>query len=368
MNVPLLDLKKQFAEIKNEVMPAIEAVCESQALCLGPAVDKFEKEVAQYCGVKYALGVSSGSDALLVALMSLGIEPGDEVIVPSFTFVATTGAVARVGAVPVFVDIDEDSFNIDPAKIEEKITSKTKAIIPVHLFGQVAQMKPIIEIANKYGLAVVEDAAQSIGAKQDGISCGNFGDFGCYSFYPTKNLGAFGDGGLLVTNDENLYDIAKMIRNHGQSATYEYQLIGGNFRLDGIQGAVLSVKLKHLDNWSQKRRDNAAVYDKAFANIDDIKTPMIEQNNYSIYNQYTIRTSRRDELKQFLQENGVGCAVYYPYPLHLQKCFAKLGYKQGDLPNTDKACLEVLSLPIAPELSGEQLDYVVKTVRRFFKG
>lgn len=366
MQVPLLDLRKQFAQIRDEVMPVINEVCESQALCLGPAVAKFEEEVADYCESKFALGVSSGTDALLMALMALEIKPGDEIIVPSFTFVATTGAVARVGATPVFVDIDEKTFNIDPAKIEEKITSKTRAIIPVHLFGQLANMKPIMAIAKKHNLAVVEDAAQSIGATQDGTKCGNFGNFGCFSFYPTKNLGAFGDGGLVTTNDKNLCDISKMVRNHGQNATYEYQMIGGNFRLDGIQGAVLNIKLKYLESWSNKRRENAKYYDEGFAGLD-LVTPYIAENNRSIFNQYTIRCDRRDELQKYLQENEIGCAVYYPSPLHLQKCFHHLGYKEGDLPLTDKACKEVLSLPIAPELASDHRDFVIEKVNAFFK-
>ncbi len=366
MQVPLLDLKKQFEQIRDEVMPAINRVCQEQALCLGPAVDKFEKEIALYCESKYAIGVSSGTDALLVALMALGIKPGDEIIVPAFTFVATTGAVARVGAVPVFVDIDEKTFNIDPTKIEEKITDKTRAIIPVHLFGQLADMKPIMSIAKKYNLSVIEDAAQSIGASQDGIKCGNFGDFGCFSFYPTKNLGAFGDGGLITTNNQNLDNLTRMVRNHGQNATYEYQIIGGNFRLDGIQGAVLSVKLNYLDQWSNKRRENAEFYNEAFADLD-LETPYIAENNHSIYNQYTIKCAKRDALQAHLRESEVGCGVYYPFPLHLQKCFAHLNYKEGDLPITDKVCKEVLSLPISPELTTEQRDFVVETVRAFFK-
>lgn len=367
MQVPLLDLRKQFAQIKDEVMPAINEVCESQALCLGPAVASFEKNVAQYCDSKFAIGVSSGSDALLVALMTLGIEPGDEIIAPAFTFVATTGAIARVGATPVFVDIDPKTFNIDPAKIEEKITPKTRAIIPVHLFGQVADMKPIMAIAKKHNLAVVEDCAQSIGASQDGVKCGNFGDFGCFSFYPTKNLGAFGDGGLITTNNAELDDITRMIRNHGQNSTYEYQMIGGNFRLDGIQGAVLDIKLKYLDSWSNKRIENAKRYNDALSSIEDLTTPFVEDNNHCIFNQYTIRTTKRDELKNFLQSKEVGCAVYYPFPLHLQKCFEHLNYSESDLPETDSACKEVLSLPIAPELTIEQQDFVIKTIKEFYQ-
>lgn len=366
MQVPMLDLRKQYEQIKDEVMPEIEEVCRSQALCLGPAVEKFEKEIASYCHAKHAIGTSSGTDSLLVALMAGGIGFGDEVIVPSFTFAATTGVVARVGAVPVFVDIDEDTFNIDTKLIEEKITDKTKAIIPVHLYGQMADMKAICEIAEKHNLLIIEDAAQSIGAKQNSQMCGTIGDFGCFSFYPTKNLGAFGDGGLITTNSDKLDTLCRMVRNHGQNATYKYEMIGGNFRLDGIQGAVLSVKLRYLDLWADRRRTNAAVYDKGLAGVGDIIVPYIKPGNFSVYNQYTIRTSKRDELKQYLTDAGIGCAVYYPEPLHLQKCFAYLGGKEGDLPQTDKACKDVLSIPISPELTVEQQEYVIDKIKSFY--
>ena len=366
MNVPMLDLKAQYETIKGEIIPAITDVCEKQALCLGPAVVQFEENVAKYCGSNFAIGVSSGSDALLASLMSMGIGQGDEVIAPAFTFVATTGAIARVGATPVFVDINKDTFNIDPAKIESAITPKTKAIIPVHLFGQLADMDAILEIANKHDLLVIEDAAQSIGASQKGIKAGNFGDCGCFSFYPSKNLGAFGDGGLITTNDKSLCNKIKMVRNHGQSGTYEYELIGGNFRLDGIQGAVLDIKLKYLEKWSQKRRDNAAIYNNILSD-SEVKTPFIAENNISIYNQYTIKAPKRDELKQHLINNNIGCAVYYPNPLHLEKCFKDLGYKIGDLPETDRASKEVLSIPVYPELSTEQIEYVAKTILSFYK-
>jgi len=287
MQVPLLDLKAQYATIKEQVMPAISKVCESQALALGPAVADFEEKIATYCQSKYAVGVSSGTDALLVSLMALGIGEGDEVITTPFTFFSTAGCVVRVGAKPVFVDVEPDSYNINPSGIEEKVTEKTKAIIPVHLFGQAAQMKPINEIAQRHNLAVIEDAAQAIGASQDGIKCGNFSHCGCFSFYPTKNLGAFGDGGLVTTNKETLAQKLKILRDHGQSPRYFYGMIGGNFRLDGIQAAVLSVKLGYLDSWNEKRRQNAAFYDEVFSDTP-VQSPKIDQNNVSIYHQYAV--------------------------------------------------------------------------------
>ena len=365
MQVPILDLKAQFSEIKDEVMPAIEAVCSSQMLCLGPAVAQFEKEVAEYCGCEHAIGVSSGSDAILASLMTLDIGPGDEVITTPFTFFATAGAVERTGAKSVFVDIDENSFNIDPEKIKKAITHKTKAIIPVHLFGQVAQMKPIMELADKHSLYVIEDACQSIGAIQDGKKAGTIGDFGCFSFYPTKNLGAFGDGGLVTTDDKELADKLRICRDHGQNPRYYYNFVGGNFRLDGIQGAVLSVKLRHLNKWSEKRRQNAALYDELLKDAP-VQTPFIESNNVSIYHQYTIKAERRDELQKFLAENHIGTGVFYPEPLHTQKCFQHLKYKKGDFPVTERICEQVLSLPVYPELANEQIEYVAEKICEFY--
>ncbi|MDD5458084.1 MAG: DegT/DnrJ/EryC1/StrS family aminotransferase [Phycisphaerae bacterium] len=366
MNVPLLDLKQQYQQIKDEILPAISAVCESQMLCLGPAVAEFEKTVADYCGCKCAIGVSSGSDALLISLMAIDIQPGDEVITTPFTFFATAGAVARLGAKPVFVDIELDFYNIDPAKIEEKITKKTKAIIPVHLYGQVAQMKPIMQIAKKHNLFVIEDACQSIGASQDGIQAGNFGNTGCFSFYPTKNLGAFGDGGLVTTNDEKLAEKIRTLRDHGQNPRYYYNMIGGNFRLDGIQGAVLNVKLNHLNKWNEKRRQNAALYDSLLTGCP-AKTPKVAEGNKHIYHQYTIAAPKRDQLQKFLADNGISSAIFYPKPLHIQQCFSDLGYKDGDMPIAEKACEEVLSLPIFPELTEEQIKYTAAKICEFYR-
>jgi len=366
MQVPLLDLKSQYAGIRHEVKTAINEVCESQLFALGPAVAEFENKIAAYCGSKYAIGVSSGSDALLVSLMALDIKAGDEVITSPFTFFATAGAISRLGARPVFVDVDADSYNINPTGIEKKITEKTRAIIPVHLFGQAAQMKPIMEIAKRHGLFVVEDAAQAIGSSQDGIKCGNFGDLGCFSFYPTKNLGGFGDGGLVTTNDEKLAEKVKLLRNHGQISLYSYKLIGGNFRLDSIQAAVLGVKLKYVDEWNEKRRQNAAIYDRIFAN-SPIKTPKIDKNNVSTYHQYTVTVQQRDKLQKFLAENEIGSAIFYPKPLHLHECFGGLGFKQGDLPVAERLCSQVLSLPIYPELAVGQIEYVAETILKFYK-
>ncbi len=365
MQVPILDLKVQFDSYREEVMRAIGKVCESQAFALGPAVADFEEKIAEYCGCKCAIGVSSGTDALLVSLMALGVSAGDEVITTPFTFFATAGCVARLGARPVFVDVDGDSYNIDANLIEEKVTPRTRAIIPVHLFGQLAAMRPIMEIAARHNLAVVEDAAQSIGATQGGVRCGNFGDCGCFSFYPSKNLSAFGDGGLVATNDAKLAERIRILRNHGQNPQYFYGVIGGNFRLDGIQGAVLGVKLGYLAKWNEQRSRHAALYDRLLAG-SPVKTPKINSNNVSVYHQYTIRAPDRDGLQRHLNENKVGSAVFYPKPLHLQDCFGKLGYSEGDLPVAERLCGEVLSLPIYPELTERQIEYVARTVLEFY--
>lgn len=365
MQVPLLDLKAQYAAIKDEVTQAISKVCESQSFALGPAVAEFEEKIAAYCNSNYAIGVSSGTDALIVSLMALEIKAGDEVITTPFTFFATAGSIVRLGAKPVFVDVDADSYNIDPSAIEEKITEKTRAIVPVHLFGQAAQMKAIMEIARRHNLAVIEDAAQAIGASQDGIKCGNFGDCGCFSFYPAKNLGAFGDGGLVTINREDLAQKVRVLRDHGQEPRYFYKMIGGNFRLDGIQGAVLTVKLKYLDGWNEKRRQNAVLYDSIFTG-SPVKPPKLNANNVSIYHQYTVTVPERDKLQKFLAENNIGSAIFYPKPLHLQDCFSDLGYKPGDLPIAERLCNDVLSLPIYPELVPDQVEYAAKTVLKFY--
>ena len=329
MNVPLLDLKAQYATLREEMMPAIEAVMESQWFIGGPNVSKLEEEIAAYSGCVKGIGVSSGTDALLVSMMVLGVGPGDEVITTPFTFFATVGCIWRTGAKPVFVDIEPDTYNIDPSKIEAAITEKTKAIIPVHLYGQMADMDPIMEIAAKHNLFVIEDAAQSIGSVYKGRKAGSIGTTGCFSFFPSKNLGGNGDGGMVVTNDEALGHKLSMYRNHGMEPKYFHQEVGGNFRLDAIQAAALLIKLKYLDSWSQGRRDNGAKYNAIFADCPQITTPTIRDHNETIYNQYVIRVPNRDECKAFLVENSIGCDVYYPLSLHQQKCFASLGYKTG---------------------------------------
>ncbi len=377
MKIPLLDLKAQYASIKTEVATAINEVLESQYFILGPKVAELEEKVAAYSSSRYAVGVSSGSDALLVSLMALDIRPTDEVITTPFSFFSTAGVISRLNATPVFVDIDPVTYNIDPAKIEAAITEKTRAIIPVHLYGQSANMDPILKIARKHDLAVVEDAAQSIGAQYQGRSAGTMGDLGIFSFFPSKNLGGIGDGGMVVTNDQSLYEKLKILRVHGSKPKYFHKTVGGNFRLDAIQAAVLLVKLNHLDSWSEKRRQNAYFYDKNFKSAGlfekaEIKTPVPvykdwDDKNYHIYNQYTLRVSSRDKLRQFLKENDIGAEIYYPLPLHLQECFADLGYKQGDLPEAEKASHQVISIPIYPELTTSQQEYIIQKILEFYQ-
>lgn len=368
MKVPLLDLTKQYAELKAEIMPAVEAVLDSQMVCNGPAVRELEKQVAEYCHAARGVGVASGTDALLCALMALEIGSGDEVIIPTFTFFATAGVVWRTGATPVFVDIEEDTFNIDPSAVEAAITDKTKAIIPVHLYGQMADMNAVMTIAEKHNLYVIEDAAQAIGSAQNGKKACSIGNVGALSFYPTKNLGACGDAGMCVTNDDGLAAAMERVRNHGQGSTYMHQTVGGNFRMDTIQGAILSIKLKQLDKWHEGRRKNAAIYDEMLAGLDGIVTPVVRDGNYMIYNQYVIRvkgSGRRDDLKKFLGDNEIASGVYYPLCLHLQECFASLGGKVGDAPVAELATEEVLALPVTGELSEEQIKFVAETIRRF---
>jgi dTDP-4-amino-4,6-dideoxygalactose transaminase len=362
MKVKLLDLQTQYLSIKAEVRRAIDEVCDAQALTLGPAVERFEKNLAAYCHTKHAIGVSSGTDALLCTLMALGIGPGDEVIVPTFTFFATAGCVARLGATPVFADIEFGSFNIDPNDVARRITPKTKAIMPVHLFGQMAKMEDLLAVAAKHNIPVIEDAAQAIGAKRHDHPACSMGLAGCLSFYPTKNLGAFGDAGAICTNDDSLAGKCKKLRVHGSGHTYYHELIGGMFRMAGIQGAVLDVKLKHLDSWHEARRQHAAIYNESLADTS-ITTPKIDAGNWSIYNQYVIRLQNRDHIKKQLDERGISTAIYYPLPLHLQPCFAYLGHKKGDFPESERACEQVLALPVYPELPEDQIKYVADNLR-----
>jgi len=357
MEVKLLDLQAQYAPIREEIRGAIDEVCDTQALILGPAVAKFEKSLAEYCQTKHAIGVTSGTDALLIALMAIGVKPGDEVICPTFTFFATAGSIARLCAKPVFVDIEPHSFNLNPDLLKAAITKKTRAIIPVHLFGQMAKMQPILEIAAHHGLRVIEDAAQAIGAKQTGKAACSVGDAGCLSFYPTKNLGAFGDAGAVCTNDDSLADRLRLLREHGMRPKYYYKEIGGMFRMAAIQAAVLSVKLKYLDQWHQARRRNAALYDRLLQG-SGATTPRIDDGNFSIYNQYCVRVPDRDRVRQHLASKGIGSEVYYPMALHQQECFAHLGYKSDAFPHSQRACAEVLALPVYPELPEDQLRYV----------
>lgn len=362
MQVPLLDLRQQYGPIRDEIRAAIDKVCDAQALILGPHVDAFERKLAEYCGTKHAIGVSSGTDALLISLMALGIGPGDEVIVPAFTFFATAGCVSRLGAKPVFVDIDPKTFNIDIAQIEPAITPRTKAIIPVDLFGQMARIEAVNEIACRHGLYTIEDAAQAIGAKRfDKPACSQAA-FGCLSFYPTKNLGAFGDAGAVCTNDDAWAEKLRKLRVHGSGHTYFHEMVGGMFRLAAIQAAVLEVKLNYLNGWHAARRHHAAIYE-AVLKDSAVATPVIEPGNVSVYNQYVVRVPNRDAVKQKLQEHGIGSAIYYPLGLHLQECFKDLGHRPGDFPETERATREVLALPIYPELTDDQIRYAAETLR-----
>ncbi len=368
MAVPLLDLKRQWEEVGREIREAIEEVLKSQWFILGPQVKELEEEVASYCGTKYAVGVASGSDALLLALKALGIGPGDEVITTSFSFFATAGSISRSGAKPVFVDIDPLTFNIDPSLIEPKITSRTKAILPVHLFGQCADMDPILEIARGHNLAVVEDAAQAIGSEYKGRRAGSLGTLGCFSFFPSKNLGGFGDGGMVTTDDQELANKVEILRRHGGSIEYHHSMIGYNSRLDTLQAAILKVKLKYLDGWTERRQENARYYDQALRDLSEVETPPDLGFGRHIYNQYTLRAKRRDELKARLQEKGIGCKIYYPLPLPLQECYRSLGYKEGDMPQAERAAQEVISIPIFPELSQREKEEVVGAIRDFYGG
>jgi len=387
MKVPLLDLKQQYNALKPELDAALIKVAESQMFILGKEVEDFEAECSAYLGVKYSYGVSSGTDALLLALMACDIKAGDEVIVPSYSFFATAGAVSRLNAVPVFVDSDPVTFNIDATKIREKVTSKTKAIIPVHLYGQSSDMNTIMEVAREFDLRVIEDGAQAISSQySDGRCAGTIGDIGCYSFFPSKNLGCFGDGGLVVTNDEHLAKQLKILRVHGAEPKYYHKYIGGNFRIDALQAAVLRVKLPHLDSWSEKRRQNAELYSKLFVEnglaeetgkivFDEKNSVLLPKavykesghKNYHIYNQYIIRVQKRDALWEFLKANDIGCEVYYPVPFHKQECFAEVESSKDVYPVADEAASTSLALPIYPELTTEQITFVVEKIAEFMK-
>jgi dTDP-4-amino-4,6-dideoxygalactose transaminase len=370
VKVPLLDLRAQFREIRDDALAAIARVCDEQRFILGPEVEALEREVADLVGATHAVGVSSGTDALLVAMMATGLGPGDDVIVPTYSFFATAGCVSRLGARPVFVDIDPATFNLDPDGVRSAVTSRTKAVVPVHLFGQGAEMDEILAIAGDAGLTVIEDAAQAIGARYRGRGLGSLGGFGCFSFYPSKNLGAFGDGGLVTTSDDALAERARLLRSHGAKHTYHHELVGGNFRLDALQAAVLRVKLPRLADWSARRAANAATYRQLFSELAPdapVVLPVEAPARTHIYNQFVIRASRRDALRAFLAEAGVGTEVYYPVPFHLQPCFAGLDGEAGRFPEAERAAAESLALPIYPELTGEQQQYVVETIGKFFQ-
>jgi dTDP-4-amino-4,6-dideoxygalactose transaminase len=365
--VPLLDLKSQYARIRSDVREAIDRVCDSQHFILGPEVQELEKEVGTFCGTRFAIGVSSGTDALLAALMAVGVAHGDKVITTPYSFFATAGVIVRLGAQPIFVDIEPSTFNIDPHAVLDKMTPSIKAILPVHLFGRCADMDLLLEGGEKYGIAVIEDAAQAIGSRDErGRQAGTMGLAGCFSFFPSKNLGAFGDGGMIVTDDEKSADLLRLLRVHGSRPKYCHKVIGGNFRLDALQAAVLRVKLRSLPTWSESRRHNADRYRSLFreAGLDQVKLP--EDVPGHIYNQFVIRVPDRDRLRAFLQENGIETEVYYPIPLHLQECFKSLGYRVGDFPHAEAAARESLALPIYPELTEDQQKYVVRQTAEFY--
>jgi len=377
MKVPLLDLKAQHDPIQSEILQAIKRVIQSQAYILGPEVKNLEERVASYCQTPFGIGVSSGTDALLVALMALNIGSGDEVITTPYSFFATAGVIVRLGARPVFVDIDPVTYNIDPHQIDRAITSKTKAILPVHLYGQCADMAPILETAERYRLRVVEDAAQAIGATyRNGRRAGSMGTLGCFSFFPSKNLGGLGDGGMVVTHDASLAEKIRILRVHGGQPKYYHKIVGGNFRLDTLQAAVLNVKLNALDGWTKRRQENAARYGSLFkesglvaqGNLDLPKAVYADAGvaHPHIYNQFVIRVRNRDRLLEYLKQNGIGTEIYYPVPFHLQECFHFLGYKEGDFPESERAAKETLALPIYPELTDSQIEAVVTGVKAFF--
>jgi dTDP-4-amino-4,6-dideoxygalactose transaminase len=362
MKVPFLDLRAHHAPLIDKFDRAIREVIESSAFAGGPFVESFEREFAAYCGSHYAIGVSNGTDALWLTLLALGIGEGDEVITVPNTFIATAEAITYCNAQPVFVDVDENTFTMDPAELKKSLTPRTKAIIPVHLFGQPADMDPILEFARAHGLLVIEDAAQAHGAEYKGRKAGTLGDVGCFSFYPGKNLGAFGEAGAVVTNDPELREKIQVLRDHGQARKYYHTLVGWNCRMDGIQAAVLSIKLRHLQKANLLRREHALQYNQAFADIDGVATPFEANYARHVYHVYAIRVQERDEVRRRLEEKGIGCAVHYPIPIHLQEACQNLGYTAGTFPIAENLAEEFLSLPMFPELTEEQIEYVARCV------
>jgi dTDP-4-amino-4,6-dideoxygalactose transaminase len=378
MGVPLLDLKAHHEPLHTEIMAALEQTFRSQAFILGPEVGKLEERVAAYCQVKYGIGVTSGTDALLIALLALGVGSGDEVITTPYSFFATAGAVARLGARPVLADIDPHTFNLDPGKLDKVVTRKTKAIIPVHLYGQSADMAPIMDVAKRHNLSVIEDAAQAIGSEyRDGRRVCSIGTIGCLSFFPSKNLGCLGDGGMVVTNDSDLAERIRILRVHGSKPKYYHKLIGGNFRLDTIQAAVLNVKLNYLDEWTKRRQENADRYEALFQQSGltqkgSIRLPEAVYRaagvkHYHIYNQFVLRAERRDDLMAYLKQKEIGTEIYYPVPFHLQECFQSLGYRHGDFPESERAAKETVALPIYPELTSAQQAEVVEAIASYYR-
>jgi len=370
VNVPMLDLVAQYQAIKDEVLPAMQAVIESQQFIMGPAVGELERAVATLAHARHGIACASGTDALLLPLKAMNLAAGDEVVTTPFTFFATAGAIHNAGGTPVFADVEADTLNVDPAAVEAALTPRTRAILPVHLYGQMAAMERLMVVANRRGIRIIEDAAQAIGARRsiDGEwrMAGELGWVTGYSFFPSKNLGAWGDGGMMVTSDDQVAERLKRLRTHGGAKQYHHDEVGTNSRLDTLQAAVLLAKLGHLAAWSARRREHAAYYTAALRGVAGVRPPVTAPGNEHIFHQYTLRVERRDALQARLKEKGIGSAVYYPIPLHLQKCFAHLGYREGQLPNAERAAAEVISLPVYPELRREQLDHVIDTVRGFY--
>lgn len=367
IKIPLINLKIQHNSLEKELKEAFVKVLNSGRFILGEELEKFEEEFASYIGTKYAIGVGNGTDALTLSLRAIGIKEGNEVITTPFTFVATAEVIVNANATPVFVDIEKESYNIDVTKIERAITPKTKAIIPVHLYGQPAEMEEILKISKAYKLWVIEDAAQSVGACYKGKKTGNIGDIGCFSFFPTKNLSALGDGGMITCNSEELAKKIKMLRVHGASKKYYHQFPGYNSRLDALQAAFLRVKLKKIEEWNQKRREIAEIYSNALKDL--VKVPVVDKKDKThVFHQYTIFTDKRDELRKYLQEKGIETSIHYPFPLHLQPIFSYLKYKKGDFPIAEEAANKVLSLPIYPELSMEEIEYIINSIKEYFRG
>ncbi len=367
--VPLLDLHAQFRTIEPEIRKAIDAVLASQRFILGPEVESLEKECADYVSCKYGIAVSSGSDALLVALMALGIKEGDEIITSPHTFFATAGAIARLGAKPVFCDIELQTYNLDPTQVKSKVTSRTKAFLPVDLFGQSADLAPLVELSQAHSIPIIEDAAQAIGTEYQGKRVGSFGQISCFSFFPSKNLGAMGDAGLVTTHDAALAEKLRVLRSHGSKPKYFHKYIGGNFRMDALQAAILRVKLRHLESWTSARQKNADRYDHLFrdAGLEEVVVPWRRPKDRHIFNQYVLRVPRRDELKKFLADKGIQTEIYYPLPMHLQECFAYLGHKKGDFPKSEEAANHSIAIPIFPELTSAQQEMVVSAIRSFYR-